>query len=144
VVERFVVDANVVAKLYLKDETYSDKVHLLFSRFERGEVELAAPRLIIYEVPSTIKRGAVRERADEQTWHEAIKSFESLGLRIFDDSGAKYEAMRLAIKYQTSYYDAFYLLLAEDLDCPLITADEKLVRGLRGKVSNLISLASYA
>lgn len=142
--ERLVVDANVVAKLYLKDEQGLERVDLLFSRFKQGEVQLVAPRLITYEVPAAIKAGAARVRADEQTWREAINSFESLGLLIFDDSGAKYEAMRLAIKYQTSYCDALYLLLAEDLGCPLITADEKLVRGLRGKVSNLISLASYA
>jgi predicted nucleic acid-binding protein len=141
--EQLVVDANVVAKLYLKDEQYTDKSDLLFSRFKRGEIHLAAPRLITYEVPSVIKRGAVRAKAGEETWRAAINSFESLGLLIIDDSGAKYEAMRLAIKYGRSYYDALYLLLAEDLGCPFITADYKLVRALHTRLSYIISLASY-
>ena len=142
--KQLVVDASIVAKLYIKDEPNIDRVDLLFSRFKRGEVQLVAPRLITYEVPAVIKKGVLRVKADEPTWRAAINSFESLGLLIIDDSGAKYEAMRLAIKYETSYYDALYLLLAEDWGCPFITADEKIFRTLRGKVSNLILLASYA
>jgi len=146
VTEQLVIDANVVAKLYLRDEQYTDKADLLFSRFKRGEIHLLAPRLITYEVPAVIKRGAVRAKAEEEAWRMAIHSFELLesrGLLIIDDSGAKYEAMRLAIKYGRSYYDALYLLLAEDLGCPFITADDKLVRALHTQLSYIISLASY-
>lgn len=144
--EQLVVDANVVAKLYLKDEQYTDKTDLLFSRFRRGEIHLVAPHVITYEVPAAIKRGAVRVKADEQTWRAAIQSFELLeskGLLIIDDSNAKYEAMRLAINYRCFYFDALYLLLAEDLGCPFITADGKLIRALQGRAAYLVSLASY-
>lgn len=144
--DQLVVDANVVAKLYLKDEQYTDKATLLFSRFVQGEVCLIAPRLITYEVPAAIKRGAVRAGADEQIWRAALDSFESLesrGLLIIDDSDARYEAMRLAIKYGRSYYDALYFLLAEDLGCPFITADDRLFRALQGQLPYLISLAGY-
>jgi predicted nucleic acid-binding protein len=143
VTEQLVVDANVVAKLYLRDEQYTDKAGLLFSRFKRGKIHLAAPRLITYEVPAVIKRGAVRAKAGEETWRAAIYSFESLGLFIIDDSDAKYEAIRLAINYRCFYFDALYLLLAEDLGCPFITADERLFRKLHGQLPYLISLASY-
>lgn len=144
--EQLVVDANVVAKLYLKDEQYIDKADLLFSRFNRGEIHLAAPRVITYEVPAVIKRGAVKAKADEETWRTAIHSFELLesrGLLIIDDSDAKYEAIRLAINYRCFYFDALYLLLAEDLGCPFITADDKLVRALHTQLSYIISLATY-
>jgi len=147
VTEQLVIDANVVAKLYLKDEQYTDKADLLFSRFKRGEIHLVAPRLVTYEVPAAIKQGAVRAKAGEETWRMAIHSFESLelgGLLIIDDSDAKYEATRLAIKYGRSYYDALYLLLAEDLGCPFITADDRLFRALHQQLPYLISLASYS
>lgn len=141
--EQLVVDANVVAKLYLKDEQYTDKADLLFSRFERGEVQLIAPRLITYEVPAAIKRGAVRAKAAKEVWQAALSSFDSLGLSIIDDSDAKYEATRLAIDYSCRYYDALYLLLAEDLGCHFITADEKLWRPLHSRLGYLLLLASY-
>jgi len=143
VTEQLVVDANVIAKLYLRDEQYVDKTELLFSRFRRGEIHLVAPRVITYEVPAVIKRGAVKAKADEKTWRAALHSFESLGLLIINDSDAKYEATSLAMNYRCFYFDALYLLLAEDLGCPFITADDKLFRALHGQVSYLISLASY-
>ncbi|MCL0094554.1 type II toxin-antitoxin system VapC family toxin [Dehalococcoidales bacterium] len=141
--EQLVVDANIVAKLYLRDERYTDKADLLFSRFQRGEIQLIAPRLITYEVPAAIKRGAARAKAAEKTWRAAISSFESLGLVVVDDSDAKYEATRLAINYTCTYYDALYLLLAEDLGCRFITADETLWRTLHTRVGYLLLLASY-
>ena len=141
--EQLVVDANVVAKLYLRDERYTANTDLLFSRFQRGEVRLIAPRLITYEVPAAIKRGAVRVKATEETWRAAISSFEFLGLAVVDDSDAKYEATRLAINYACTYYDALYLLLAEDLGCRFITADEKVWRTLHTRAKYLLLLASY-
>jgi predicted nucleic acid-binding protein len=141
--EQLVVDANIVAKLYLRDEQYTDKADLLFSRFERGETQLIAPRLVTYEVPAAIKKGAARVRAAKEVWQTALSSFESLGLSIVDDSGAKYEATRLALNYACTYYDALYLLLAEDLRCLFITADDKLWRGLRDRVEYILLLASY-
>ncbi|MBA7684629.1 hypothetical protein ES703_93035 [subsurface metagenome] len=141
--EHLVVDASVVAKLYLRDEQHTAKADLLFSRFQRGEVQLIAPRLITYEVPAAIKRGAVRVKAVEEIWQAALSSFESLGLSVVDDSDAKYEATRLAINYACSYYDALYLLLAEDLGCSFITADERLWRTMRTRVKYLSLLASY-
>ena len=141
--EQLVVDANVVAKLYLRDEQYTAKADLLFSRFQRGEVQLIAPRLITYEVPAAIKRGAARVKAAKEIWQAALSSFESLGLSVVDDSDAKYEATRLAINYACHYYDALYVLLAEDLGCRFITADERLWRTLRARVEYLLLLASY-
>ena len=141
--EQLVVDANVVAKLYLRDERYTANTDLLFSRFQRGEVQLIAPRLITYEVPAAIKQGAFRVKAAKETWQAALLSFESLGLSIVDDSEAKYEAIRLAINYACAYYDALYLLLAEDLGCRFITADEKLWRPLHTRLEYLLLLASY-
>ena len=99
--------------------------------------------MITYEVPANIKRGAVRVKAAKETWRAALSSFESLGLSIIDDSDAKYEATRLAINYSCTYYDALYLLLAEDLGCRFVTADEKLWRPLHARLEYLLLLASY-
>lgn len=141
--DNLVVDANVIAKLYLRDEQYIDKADLLFDRFQKGNVDLIAPQVITYEVPAAIKKGAARVRASEETWKDAIESFESLGLVVVDDSDAKYDATRLAMNYSIGYYDALYMLLAEDLGCQLVTADDKLWRNLHGRVRYLVLLASY-
>jgi predicted nucleic acid-binding protein len=141
--EQLVVDATVVAKLYLRDEQFTDQADLLFSKFGRGEIQLIAPNVIKYEVPAAIKRGTARVKAPEQTWQAALSSFQSLGLTVIDDSDAKHEATRLALDLACGYYDALYLLLAEDLGCRFITADEKLWRNLRTQVGYLLLLESY-
>ena len=141
--DNLVVDANVIAKLYLRDEQYTDRADLLFDRFKKGQVDLIAPRVITYEVPAGIKRGAARVRASEETWKSAIASFESLGLVVVDDSDAKYDATRLAMDYSCGYYDALYMLLAEDLGCQLLTADDKLWRSQHHRLKYLVLLASY-
>jgi len=142
--EQLVVDANVIAKLYLRDEQYIANADILFTKFQQGEVELVAPRLVTYEVPAAMKKAIAQARVGEQTGHDAIRSLEQLGLVIIDDSEAKHEAFRLAINYGCTYYDAIYLLLAEDLDCPFITADDKLWRPLHHSLPYIVRLASYS
>lgn len=142
-VEGLVVDASVVSKLYLADEQDVVKAELLFARFRYGEVQLAAPRIITYEVPAAIKKGAARSAAPETTWREALSSFQSLGLTIIDDSEAKCDAVRLAIEFSCQYYDALYLLLAEDLGWRFLTADERFCRNVRSRAPYVLPLASY-
>lgn len=143
VTEQFVVDANVVAKLYLRDERDVQRADLLFSRFGHGAIELVAPYVIMYEVPAAIKKGVARVQASEDVWKKAMSSFESLRLTIIDDSGARLDAMRLAVEYSCGYYDALYLLLAEDLGYRFVTADERLIRGWHTRAPYMLPLASY-
>lgn len=140
---QLVVDASVVAKLYLKDEVHTENAALLFSRFASGQIQLAAPRLIKYEVPAAIRNAMAAVRVDQEIWEDAINSFQSLGLAIFDDTGCEHEAIKLAIGYGCSYYDALYLLLAEDLGYPFVTADERVWKNMRKRVQYVVHLGSY-
>jgi predicted nucleic acid-binding protein len=49
--EALVVDASVVAKWYLRDETDVEQADLLLTRFTTGELVLVAPEQIRYEIP---------------------------------------------------------------------------------------------
>lgn len=146
VIEQFVVDASVIAKLYLRDkyEQHTENTDLLFLRFVRGEVNLVAPRAVTYEIPAVITKGVKAARAEKESLKASLDSFNSLGLLIMDDSDAKYEAMKLALNYSCTYYDALYLLLAEDMGCRFITADEKLIKNLSRRVSYLVHIANYS
>lgn len=145
ILQQFVVDANVVAKLYLRDEQYIKNADLLFARFSNGQLRLIAPNIISYEVPAIIVKGYRKAQLDEELFKKAVTSFRSLGIVIIDDSGAVSEAMNLALVNQCNYYDALYILLAQDLNCRLITADDRLCRNLKSKKQdgNIVPLWTY-
>lgn len=126
--QRFVVDTSVVTKLYLRDERWTANADALFTRFERGEVELVALRLIRYEVPASIRKAIEKRRIPEKDGLEAIRRFGRFPLPIIDDIDILEEAFGKANQYSCSFYDAIFLTLAEDLDWGFVTADEKFLK----------------
>ena len=142
----FVVDSNVIAKLYLRDkyEQWVAKADKLFDQFGQGRVELIAPRLIIYEVPAAIRRAVQIRRLSELDALEAVKRFQQLPLPLVEETtNLLEEAFRLANRYYCTFYDAIYLKLAEDLGWDFVTADEKsIIRPLGDKLSYIVPLRS--
>jgi predicted nucleic acid-binding protein len=43
---------------------------------------------------------------------------------------------------RTGFYDCLYVALAEQENCELVTADDKLINALQGQFSFILSLAS--
>lgn len=138
--EHFIVDTSVVSKLYLRDEQWTANADALFARFERGETELLAPRLVMYEVPASIRKAIAQRRILESDGQDAIRRFRRLPLPIIDDKDALEEAFRLANRYSCSYYDAIFLTLAEDLGWNFVTAEVKLCRRLQPQLRYIIRL----
>lgn len=138
--QRFVVDTTVVSKLYLRDEEWVANADALFAKFERGEVELVAPRLLKYEVPAAIRNAIVKRRIDERYGEEAVTRFRQLPLPIMDDLDILEEAFKIANRYSRSFYDSIFLILAQDLGWNLVTADDKLWKPLHHQLPYIIHL----
>lgn len=142
---RLVVDASVVAKLYLRDEQWTDRADNLFDCFGRGQVEILAPRLLLYEVPAAISKALGDGRIAEPDALDALRRFRGLPVPLVEETPVLLEeACRLANKYRCTLYDAIYLQLAEDLNWNFITADDKLHRRLRTQVPYMMPLSAFA
>jgi len=96
-----------------------------------GRLQISIPALLFYEVSNILlfgrSRPAVKEAAEQ-----ALRQLFDLPLIVVppsSDSAAI--AMSLARAYGLSFYDASYLALAMELDCPLITADQRLARNAK-------------
>jgi predicted nucleic acid-binding protein len=106
-----------------------------------GRVEIAVPALLYYEVANILLFG--RSRPAEEA-AEALSDLFSIPLAVVvpmpDTADA---ALRLASDHELSYYDASYVALAASLDCPLITADQRLARRVRagGRVRLLAAMS---
>lgn len=148
-IERLIVDTSVVAKLYLEDEQFTDNALELFQRYAQGRVDLVAPFLIYYELPNAILQAAYQRRLDLNRAREAIEAFFALGLPTIGGDEATGKSMiraaaDVALQYRCSLYDAVFLVVAEALDAPLITADAKFYNSIRDRVSNIVWIGDYA
>ena len=95
-----------------------------------GNVEIAVPTLLYYEVANILLFG--RSRPSIQDASEALGDLFSLPLIVVAPApDAADAALRLASGHGLSYYDAAYLALAEERDCMLVTADQRLARRVR-------------
>jgi predicted nucleic acid-binding protein len=56
----------------------------------------------------------------------------ALALRSVSTADLVAEALVIALAYDVTAYDACYVALAQQIDAPLVTADESLVRKLAG------------
>ena len=95
-----------------------------------GRVEITVPSLLYYEVANILLFGRSRPPAEEAA--EALSDLFSIPLAVeAPERDAADAALRLASQLGLSYYDASYVALAETLNCPLITADQRLARRIR-------------
>jgi len=119
-----VLDASVILKLILPHEKDRDRAIQLLDDHISGNVRIAAPELLYYEIANVLvtKTGLTFEAAYqgfERIFDLEIETF-TLGLKEY------LNAIELAARYAITAYDASYISLAKSLKCKLTTADEKL------------------
>lgn len=122
------MDCSVAAKWVLPEPGRDSALQLL-EQYELGEVSLIAPDLLLAEFASLL---AKRSRRKEISADQAGQAFELIGKcapRLLDMRSRLPHALDLALRYQLSLWDCVYLSLAIERDCPLVTADRRLVRG---------------
>ncbi len=90
-----------------------------------ADSELHAPTLLDYEVASALRGHAMGGLLSDQRMANAVDDFSALRVERY----ALATMMRsvLDLKDNFTVYDAAYIVLAQALDAPLVTADTKLV-----------------
>jgi len=125
---RFVIDASVAAKWY-NDEELSDKAVEVKDAFVRGDLELAAPTHLIYEVGNSIWKNPQLSDKDATN---AVVSILRLGMQMLPPNTERANrAMNIARMREVTFYDACYIQSAEELRSPLLTSDD--CQGAAGK-----------
>jgi len=127
-----VVDAGVVLALLLP-LPFSDRAAAEVRSLCEAREELFAPALLEYEVCSAIRRAVARKIIDDSEAGQALDRIQVLRIRpITPASSLHARALSWATRLgHTKAYDAHYLALAEEMKCPLLTADLRLVRAAR-------------
>jgi predicted nucleic acid-binding protein len=127
-----VIDASVAFKWLIPESSEEDvpaAKRLLLDHLE-GRAAIIIPALLYYEVGNILLFGRSRPPLEQAA--EVLAAFHAIPLEVAPVNPLSADmTLRLASLHGLSFYDATYVALAEISDCPLITADRRLVERAR-------------
>jgi predicted nucleic acid-binding protein len=126
----FVIDASVVIELFLN----TFRASKLRQRLFENDRSFFAPHLIDIEVTQTLRRFVYKREMSSERAQLSLGDFAALPLQRY--AHTSFIPRIWELRDSLSAYDATYVALAEALEMPLLTCDEKLARanGHRAKV----------
>ena len=127
----YVIDASVLVKWFLHEkEADRDRALALRDLHISRRSTLFIPQLALLEVLNAVR---FSPKADEEDGEMALETLHDLHL---ETRPAELDLLRKANAiswgYKITIYDALYVGLAEQVGHPLITADEVMVKKLKG------------
>ncbi|BES82850.1 type II toxin-antitoxin system VapC family toxin [Pyrodictium abyssi] len=130
---RVVVDASVLVKWFVPEE-FSDKAEAILNDHLDARVAVAAPSYALLELANALRKYVVRGVMGPGEAGEAFSLLLEMDVEFVEvDGELAREALGYAIDNGVTVYDAYYIVLARRLGTVFYTADEKLLRQLRGR-----------
>lgn len=122
--DRYTLDASVAAKWFNK-ESLTDKAVQVRDAFVEGSIELVAPEHMVYEVGNSIWKNKTLVPADAAAAIRDLLDLELELVRLTPELATS--AMKVARDYSITFYDAAYVVVADRLNAPLISADSLMI-----------------
>jgi predicted nucleic acid-binding protein len=92
-----------------------------------GELEIVAPAILHVEIANVVRYAGYPFSDAEQL----VREFVEFRVGLYEADGPRLaRALQLAYTHGLTVYDALFLQLAEELDCPLVTADRRAFAGI--------------
>lgn len=125
--KRFVIDASVGIKLFV-NEPLSDAAHALFGKLSDDPVvEFYVPDLFYVECANILLKYTRRIGLPFEDAQAGLSDLKLLALKSIPTADLVKEALILAHQKNLSAYDACYIVLAQEMNGVLVTADQRLV-----------------
>lgn len=129
-----VVDASVVVKwlpVFKQEPLVLEALNLL-QKWQQGSVDLLAPDLLWIETANVHWRAVRQNRCSRTEAQMSLAGLQVYRLPTLPTEKLVDEALRIALMYGRTAYDSVYVALANSVNAPLITADEKLANAVGG------------
>jgi predicted nucleic acid-binding protein len=127
---KIVVDTSVLIKWFkTRDEDLMKEARTLLGEVETRPLEVHVPALLLYEIDNVL---LLKTRLGPAALDDAIEQLETLPFIVAPPATPLLKrAARLGRQLALTFYDASFLGLAIELDCPYITADQRLFERTR-------------
>jgi predicted nucleic acid-binding protein len=125
--DELVLDASVAVKIFLEEEG-SGQARMLAA----SGVRFAAPEFVMAEIASVFLKRVRRGELPRTYADAALDRARGVFDELMPTHSLTARAFAIAADHGASAYDAHYVALAEARECPLATADLRLVARLRG------------
>ena len=135
-----ILDSSVIAKWFFPEED-SDIALGIKERFASGKLSITIPVLLYYEINNILRTGAKFARINSNDILKTYQSFLNLNFIAYSTADLLVKTLEIALKYDISSYDASYIALAEHLQIPFLTADQKLINKVTSKY--IFNLKNY-
>lgn len=126
---RFVVDASVAAQWYFPEEHTA----LAESLLQVAKIELVAPDLLHVEMAALVRERVYRQEIDPGTAERILAALRKAPVELKSSADLSQDALALMLGEGIALHDAFYLALAIQAGCPVLTADARLRDTLRDR-----------
>lgn len=139
--EKIVVDTSVFIKwVKTKDEDLVAEARRLLAEVETRPREVHVPALLLYEVGNIL---VLKTRLSTPALQAAVERLEGLPFKVAPPATPLLKrAASLSRKHGITFYDASFVALAVELDCPFVTADRRLA-DLTKEVSQVRHLSDF-
>ena len=119
---KIVVDTSVLIKwIKTKDEELVNEARRLLTEIEHRQLEVHVPALLLYEAGNIL---LLKTDLESAGLNDAISNLETFPFAVAPPATPLLRrAARLGKEFNLTFYDASFLALAVELDCPFVTAD---------------------
>jgi predicted nucleic acid-binding protein len=135
----YVLDSSVAVK-WLIPETLSEDATKLRDDFRKGLLDLIAPDILPIEVAHALTRAEWQGRVSTSDGFILWTGLMQDSSRLVHSLSLMPRAYAMSSHARIGVYDCLYVALAEQEQCSLVTADQRLVGAFPN--SDIVSLAS--
>jgi predicted nucleic acid-binding protein len=139
----YVIDSNVALKWELP-EVGSDKARRIRDDFVINAVGLLAPDVYPVEIAHTLNKAERQSIVTPPFASIALHRYLRILPTLHRSLDLLPRAQEIASRYRIGVYDCLYVALAEQLQCPLLTADQRLINVLNQDFPFLVSLDAFS
>ena len=138
---RYVLDASV-GLCWVIPRPLSANASRLRDDFRKSIHELIAPAHFPGEIASALTKPERQKLIPVGDAHLLIQDILNTPPVLYAIDSLFYRAIEISSQTRSGFYDCLYVALAEQENCELVTADDKLINALQGQFSFILSLAS--